>query len=387
MSVQRKRVLVWGLTSNIGGLEMVVKNYVDHISPLDVQFDFVATCDRMAFEDWVLDRGGEVIHLPSRARDPIGYRKAIKCFSRERLNIYDAVWLNDCRWGNLDILEEARTAGVALRIAHAHNTRDVADGWLRIMRHKVNRIRLASLATDFWACSQPAAEWCFDAAQLSSRHFRIIQNAVDVERFSYDESARSRARKQLKLGNQTIYINVGRLDHQKNQRFLLEAFKELTRLRPNSILLLVGVGPDEEALRAMVDALALGDKVRFLGFRDDVPFLLCAADCFVMPSTFEGLGLVLVEAQASGLPCLCSDAITSEVEILDSLKRLPLSAGAQAWAKYMSQVEPSATRKVAAASVRAAGYDIASEASRMAGFFITDGLRFGFMEDTNSEEG
>ena len=104
MSEPGKKVLVWGLTSNVGGLEMVVKNYVGRISPSDVRFDFVTTHESMAFEDWVLELGSEVLYLPSRSKDPIGYKQAIDRFSSECLGSYDAVWLNDCRWGNLDIL-------------------------------------------------------------------------------------------------------------------------------------------------------------------------------------------------------------------------------------------------------------------------------------------
>ncbi len=336
MSEPGKKVLVWGLTSNVGGLEMVVKNYVGRISPSDVRFDFVTTHESMAFEDWVLELGSEVLYLPSRSKDPIGYKQAIDRFSSECLGSYDAVWLNDCRWGNLDILVKAKKVGVPRRIAHAHNTRDIADGQVRILRHKANRIRIASLATDFWACSLAAAKWCFNESQLESQRFRVVRNAVDVGRFSFDEETRTRMRRQLRLGDLPTYINVGRLDHQKNQAFLLEAFKELLALQPESVLLLVGGGPDEGALRAKARDLGLGDSVLFLGFRSDIPELLCSADCFMMPSLFEGLSLVLVEAQASGLPCLCSDAITPEVAILGSLERIPLSTGAMAWAKRMA---------------------------------------------------
>ena len=134
MSEPGKKVLVWGLTSNVGGLEMVVKNYVGRISPSDVRFDFVTTHESMAFEDWVLELGSEVLYLPSRSKDPIGYKQAIDRFSSECLGSYDAVWLNDCRWGNLDILVKAKKVGVPRRIAHAHNTRDIADGQVRILR-------------------------------------------------------------------------------------------------------------------------------------------------------------------------------------------------------------------------------------------------------------
>ena len=223
MSEPGKKVLVWGLTSNVGGLEMVVKNYVGRISPSDVRFDFVTTHESMAFEDWVLELGSEVLYLPSRSKDPIGYKQAIDRFSSECLGSYDAVWLNDCRWGNLDILVKAKKVGVPRRIAHAHNTRDIADGQVRILRHKANRIRIASLATDFWACSLAAAKWCFNESQLESQRFRVVRNAVDVGRFSFDEETRTRMRRQLRLGDLPTYINVGRLDHQKNQAFLLEA--------------------------------------------------------------------------------------------------------------------------------------------------------------------
>ncbi len=376
MSEPGKKVLVWGLTSNVGGLEMVVKNYVGRISPSDVRFDFVTTHESMVFEDWVLELGSEVLYLPSRSKDPIGYKQAIDRFSSECLGSYDAVWLNDCRWGNLDILVKAKKVGVPRRIAHAHNTRDIADGQVRILRHKANRIRIASLATDFWACSLAAAKWCFNESQLESQRFRVVRNAVDVGRFSFDEETRTRMRRQLRLGDLPTYINVGRLDHQKNQAFLLEAFKELLALQPESVLLLVGGGPDEGALRAKARDLGLGDSVLFLGFRSDIPELLCSADCFMMPSLFEGLSLVLVEARASGLPCLCSDAITPEVAILGSLERIPLSTGAMAWAKRMASAELPADRKAGVAAVRAAGYDIDAEAARLAEFFASGGARF-----------
>ena len=179
MSEPGKKVLVWGLTSNVGGLEMVVKNYVGRISPSDVRFDFVTTHESMAFEDWVLELGSEVLYLPSRSKDRDWLQaRHIDRFSSECLAHMMPFGSTTADGANLDILVKAKKVGVPRRIAHAHNTRDIADGQVRILRHKANRDPHCLAGHGL----SGRARWrrlsgASTNHQLESQRFRVVRNS------------------------------------------------------------------------------------------------------------------------------------------------------------------------------------------------------------------
>jgi glycosyltransferase involved in cell wall biosynthesis len=240
-------------------------------------------------------------------------------------------------------LEIAAQAGVPVRIAHSHNdhTRDEAGAsWLRQLYVQTMKRRIARYATAGFACSARAACSMFGADWAKDERFRVLYYGVDFAPFR--QAADLTARAELGLPAEAFVLgHVGRFVEQKNHMFLLEIAAEVARRLPDMHLLLLGEGPMRDSIRAHVERLGLTDRIVFAGGdRPDVPRLMQSVmDVFVLPSLFEGLGLVLVEAQAAGLPCVISDVVPKEADILPlHVCRLPLAESASVWADAILRV-------------------------------------------------
>ncbi|MCI9080700.1 MAG: glycosyltransferase family 1 protein [Lachnospiraceae bacterium] len=177
-------------------------------------------------------------------------------------------------------------------------------------------------ATDFLSCSQKAATWLYGP---EFQEYIILKNGINLEKYRFDKEIRSKYRKELEIENKFVIGHVGRFAEVKNHKFLVDIFMEITRHNRDSILLMAGDGELFEEIKYKAEMCGLKDKCMFLGIREDVPELLQAMDVFVLPSLFEGFPVYLVEAQASGLPCIISEEITEEVCLCEEVKRIPLN--------------------------------------------------------------
>lgn len=229
---------------------------------------------------------------------------------------YDVVHCHNGR-DMLFPLLAAKVASVPRRIAHCHNTRSTEKRGLFIWIYDhllwfvVNR-----LATDFVGCSKKACEDYF-----KGKKSQVIYNSIDLSRFSWNQ----------KRNDQMMFVHVGRFDYQKNQEFVINVFDSLKENFPHSILRLVGFGRNENALRQIVAFKGLADRVLFVdGHNADVPKILSESDCMIFPSYFEGFGIVLLEAQASGCYCFASDVCPSDVNV-GLMEQLPLAIGVNGW--------------------------------------------------------
>lgn len=269
---------------------------------------------------------------------------------------YDVVHLNAYQGLSLQYLALAKQAGVPVRIAHSHNTelRKSPARPLKLALHRWAKRAYGDVMTHRWACSTPAAQFLFGDALA----WTFIPNGIDVERFRFDPAGREQIRAELGLTGKLVIGNVGRLCYQKNQAFLLEVFQAVHRRRPESVLLLVGEGEDRPALEERTRVLGLEKYVIFYGITDRVERLYWAMDVFAFPSRFEGLGIAAVEAQAAGLPTVCSDGVPPEAVITDLAAGLPLSTGAEAWAGAVLNGKALEDRAATADAVSAAGFDV-----------------------------
>lgn len=282
---------------------------------------------------------------------------------------YDVVHLNAYQGLSLQYLALAQRAGVPVRIAHSHGTglRNSPGKPLKLLLHRLGKRLWSPSATDFWACSRQAAEFLF----LQGQPYRWIPNGIDVERFRFQEPLRIKQRQVLGLAESQLLVGtVGRLSEEKNHPFLLDVFCHLQTLRRDSVLLLVGTGRMEEQLRARAEALGIASNVIFFGPSDHVEQLLWAMDVFVFPSHMEGLGIAAVEAQAAGLPTVCSEGVPPEAVVTDLAQRLPLSAGARRWAEILLNEKSSADRAAIADAVSTAGFDVTSVAKRVRDLWV-----------------
>lgn len=362
------RVLVVGMTNRVGGLETFLINYCGQLAGADIRFDFLCRFPECSFADHIAEMGGKIYHITRRSKNPLRFYREIHAFFKEHAGEYDVIWDNENMMNDMTPLLLAKHYGIPRRIYHSHNSNNVdpsLKGRIQEMLHRYHRSTVDQVATDLWACSREAARWAFPGAVLKKQAYRIIPDAILVERFRYDPQVRQQYRRQLTLEQAYVVGNIGHLRHVKNQAFLLDAFAGFHHQYPDVVLLLLGEGTDREMLEQRAKALGIAKAVRFLGSRDDVPQLLQAMDLFAMPSRFEGLGIAAVEAQVSGLPCILSDRLPREAQFRENVVFLPIDSAAS-WSEAMAQArERGETRTDGCASAQAAGYDIRTEAGHL----------------------
>ena len=345
-----------------GGLESMLMNYYRHIDRAMLQFDFlVHRQERVAFDDEIEALGGIIYRLPRLVPWSRSYLSALARFFDEHPD-YKIIHVHqDCL--SSVILKAAEQHDVPVRIAHSHNASQ--DKNLKYPIKLWYKRSIPKYATNLFACGKDAGDWMFGGAS-----FRIINNAIDVEAYTYALPKRRKIRQQLGLENEFTIGHVGRFCQQKNHSFLLESFAALLKKEPNSVLLLVGGGKDMPKMQAKAQALGITEHVCFLGVRSDVADLMQAMDVFVFPSLYEGLPVTMVEAQAAGLPCIISDKVPTECIITEGLVDvLPLSAGPEAWAEKIleKRVFPRADRHD---EIAANGFDITTEAVKLQEFYL-----------------
>lgn len=367
------RVLQIGMTKNIGGLETYLMQQFDHLDKTKVTYDFVniTSEDEIVFKDKILQAGSHIYGVRSRHSNPIRhYWQWIILLHRIAKN-YKAIVLNSNSITYVFPIFIARFFGIPMRIMHSHNSGfEQRIGFAKKVIMKMNRFLLKWGATDYFACSQLAGKWMFG----EKTPFTVIPNAIDCSKFCFDSEIRNETRKSLNIEDKFVVGHVGRFTYQKNHGFLIDVFNEIHKINPKAVLLLIGdaVGNMSyyEKAKQKVQQYGLTGCVQFLGMRNDVPLLMQAMDCFILPSRFEGLPVVGIEAQAAGLPCFFSDTITREVGLTELAHFVSLKDSSEDWAKKIT-VAHAVNRKEAVNQVKAAGYEIESVAQKVQDFYLT----------------
>ena len=320
--VQKKPIIVAQIMGKWvgGGVESVIMNYYRHLDHSKVQFDFICDEDstRISYDE-IKKLGGRVFLVPKYQNLP-KYLKVLEKLFKE--NQYRIVHSNI---NTLSVfpLYAAKKAGVPIRISHSHSTSNPKE-WKRNFIKNILRPFSKRYATDYFACSEVAGRYLFGNKTFNRGEVKIIHNAIDIDKFKFDEVARKKLRKELGIKDSTIVIgHVGRFVQQKNHTFLVDVFKEYHKKNPDSKLLLVGSGPLEDEIKKKVERLGLKDSVLFLGQRDDINKLYSVMDIFCLPSLYEGLPVVGVESQAAGLPIIFSNGVSHEAIISKNAKIVP----------------------------------------------------------------
>lgn len=348
------RILQVGMSPYYGGTEAFLMSQYREIDKSKIQFDFLNVYDeKIACQDEIEKSGGKIYYLDmARHRGLNTYYKNLDLFFAENADKFDAVHCNFQSLINTDVLKYAKKYGIKVRIAHAHNS---GYGTPPSKKQKLiiafNRKTLGLYATHYFACSSLAAQWMF------GREAIVIHNAIDSDKFVFSEHKRMEMRRKLELNNAFAVIFVGRLDPQKNPIFLLDIFSEIKRNRSDSKLIIVGDGILREQMMSRMAQLQISNDVIMLGSRRDVNDLLQAADAFLLPSLFEGLGIVLIEAQAAGLKTYTSkDVVPNDAKITDLLEFISLDRSAKEWADIITG-NTSNHRIHTKSKICAAGYD------------------------------
>ncbi len=357
--------VVEGLNPGMGATR-VAMNYQQYMDPSRVVFDYmVHVPPEEAFQRQVEQYGSKVYQMPSLSgKNTSQYRRRLHAFFQEHPE-YQIIHGNLPNAGAF-YLPAAQEAGVPFRILHSHNTAGSENAVKRARNALLNRKAVKS-ANLFFACSQKAADYLF--GEEAGGRVILIRNAIDAAKYVFQRTKREEMRRQLGLEGRFVVGHVGRFCRQKNHGFLLEIFKQVASQEENATLLLVGEGVLQEETARRAQALGLEDRVVFAGFQDQVQDYLQAMDVFVLPSLFEGLPLVGVEAQASGLPCLLSDEITPDAKVTDHVAFLPLSGGAERWAESVCLFSHGYQRVDCGEMIRQAGYEISAEAEKLTRYY------------------
>ena len=321
-----------------GGIDRYLLNFLESVVSDNVRVDFLTTDNTMALKEKLMQYNSHIFQIPT-LKNPFKQYFAAKRLLQS--GQYDVLYLNISTAINFVVLFAGWRVGVEKRIIHSHSSgNDCQNKFKRNIlniSHGLCKQFLYRLGNRYCACSQKAAEWLFPYKLVKNKQVNIIYNAVDIDKFSFDCNIRKNVRKKLGIGEELLLGHVGNFVYQKNHRFLIDIFRNVVKLEPKSKMVLVGTGPLYDDIVQYVDACDLTEKVLFLGWRKDVADLYQAMDMFLLPSNFEWLPIVGVEAQSVGLKCIFSDKISDEVKLTQEAEFLPINKPntAAIWAKHI----------------------------------------------------
>lgn len=351
-----------------GGAETMVMNLYRSIDRQKLQFDFVVhTQDIGDYEQEVLELGGAVYRAPRyKGYNDFSYRKWWRHFFSEHPQ-YQIIHGHMYSTASI-YLKVAKRAGL-YTIAHSHSTSN-GTGVAAFVKNILQR-GIRNTADMFFACSKESGIWLFGDKIYTSGRCRVIYNAIDTAKFSFNPQIREEMRNMLGIGENAIVLgHVGRFWQVKNHPFIIQVFLELIRWETNAKLLLLGDGPDYEMIQNMVQAEGIAGQVIFAGAQHNVHDYLQAMDVFIFPSHYEGLSLSLVEAQTAGLPCLISENVNLDICITDLVEALPADFARKClWVEKIHEIA-GRPRKSQESAVREAGYDIDTSVLEIEDFYL-----------------
>lgn len=355
MTTEPIRIAQMMTDMNYGGVEFVIMNYYRHIDRSRVQFDFFALeGSSLPMKDEIEKLGGRIYLVPKYTH-LLDYEKAIMGIFKK--NNYKIVHSN---MNALSVfsLHAAKKAGIKVRIAHNHSTAGKGETKKNIVKYLLRPLSKI-YPTHLCACTKYAGEWLFG----KKTDIKIFHNAIEIEKYKYNERVRNKIRKELNIKDKLVIGHVGRFCFQKNQEFLVDLLHEV-RKKKDAVLLLIGEG-NTESVREKANELGVFDSIFFLGPKSNANEYYQAMDCFVLPSRYEGLGMVAIEAQAAGLPTICSTEVPEEARITDLAEFISLDLPINKWADKIKRVE----RKDKSREIAGAGYDITIEAKKLVEYY------------------
>lgn len=335
------KILVTGFTANYGGVETFLMNYYRAMKKLDesIVIDIIATSNEVAFKDEIINMGGCIYKIPR-----LKYKNKLKQELNKLMseNAYDVIWCNKCDLSDITPLIQAYKNEIPVRILHSHNSSNLFTGArakIVDILHRLNKSKASKYSTKHWACSDYAAKWLFPS-KIANTNYEFIPNAVNAEKFKFNPEIREEYRKKLEIEDKLVLGTVGRLSYQKNPEFILEIFKQVHQKNESAVFLWIGTGELEQKIKEKIAEYKLENSVKLLGTRHDISELMQAMDGFLLPSRFEGLPVVAVEAQAAGLTVFAAkDGISEQTKITDEFKFLTLSQSPEQWANEILKTQ------------------------------------------------
>jgi glycosyltransferase involved in cell wall biosynthesis len=351
-----KRILFILPALDLGGMEIVVMNYFREINRAEMVFDFVVHKSGGYFEEEAQSLGARIFRVPTRGESFFGSMAAMRKLYREHPEYDTVVVCTEHAFAFLEMYAAWR-GGVKNRGAWSHFSDYQGRSRLKRRLNFFARPFLRLFANLFLACTPAAGRWLF-----GRKRCMIVNNAVDLDRFAFDDSARGRIREQHGIGQAFAMGMMARLVPVKNHQFAFDVFAKGLQRGMNAVFLVIGDGELRGELEAYAKELGIAERVIFTGAVKNPHGYYSALDLLLGPSFHEGLTLVAVEAQAAGLPILVSDTVTRETKISDLVLFKSLQDGANDWA---AAAEKLATHKREAVNLADSGFHIKTEAHKL----------------------
>ena len=371
--MNKTRILqIFGDPISYGGQEKFVYNIYKNMSGKNIIFDLFTPfyCNNNEIKNFIEELGGKVFHYdyPFKTFD-----ENKKYFVKALLDLLDKEKYNivHIHSGSIFTLafgaKIAKKSGVKNVIVHSHNS-GIKNMKYRIMKAISNNVFLKNVDY-YFACSELAASFKYPKKILKNKEYMIINNGIDIAKFKYNPEIRRKVRKELSCDNKIVIGHIGRFAPEKNHTFLLDVFEEYKKINNESMLVLIGVGDLQETVKEKANQLGIKNDVQFLGTTDKVNEYLNAMDIFVLPSLYEGLPIVGVEAEATGLPVISSVEVIKDLPIKELTNYYSLNNSAKDWALKIDEIVKNTDRKDVSDAIVDSNYEISNIAKKLEGFY------------------
>ena len=348
---------------DLEGITSVIYNYTKAMDRTGLQISFLTYGELKPSVRERFEALGEILFVSDRKQSTLAYMRDYMALLKERS--FDVVHINGNSGTMIIEVLLAKLCGVKNVMVHAHSTRTNHPFVNSVLKHP-----MMWLSRECIACSEATGQWLY-----GKYPYTLLNNAVELENFRFQDTLRQRYRAEFGIRDGEYLIgHIGHFTEPKNHFFLIDIFAEFHRLEPASRLLLVSDGPRFRQVQEKVAALGLQDAVIFAGRRSDVAGIYSAMDLFILPSCWEGLPLVMVEAQMNGLSLLVSDAVTKVAKCTERVFYKPLADGAQSWAERLSEIlkMPFDRRADQRDTIAEKGFDIHTEAAKLRELYLKD---------------
>ena len=336
------------------GTETFIMNVYRHINKKNLQFDFLLFTESTdGYYEEAESLGAKIYRLPTRRKGMVNYYRELYLFFKKHHSEYTGIHFSACSLTTIFPIICSMFFKIPIRIVHAHSTS--WEGIHNYAFHQINRLLIPFIATDFLACSDNAIKWFYPF--YIRRSCKIIKNGIEIKKYAYSPEIRKEYRRLFNIENAFVIGHVGRFVEVKNHIFLLYILRQVLTKIPNAKLVLVGDGELRPYIIEQVSQMKLNDHVIFLGQRTDVEKIIQSFDCFLMPSLYEGLPFVLLEAQCSGLKVLASDSVSPETKVTNNISFLSLNQKISIWADSINGFT-TYYRKDESESIKNKGYSI-----------------------------
>jgi glycosyltransferase involved in cell wall biosynthesis len=367
------RILQCGMTNNYGGVEAFIMNVYRNIDREKFQFDFLTLHNgNIACEDEIKKLGGRIFKVEySKKSNLIKHYTELRKFFKKYGKEFAVIHMNEC-FPNYSLpLKYAKKYGIEIRIFHSHNSDDMyksksnINQFIKNVKFFIERKLIVKRANYLFACSKDAGKYMF-----RNNKFQIIKNGIDVQKFRFNKLLRNSIRKELNVENNIVIGFVGRLQYQKNPLFALKIFKNLLKQNNNYKFVIIGVGDLDKEIVKYINDNDLNSNVVLLGFKDNINDYYQGMDLFLLPSRFEGFGIVFVEAQASGLPCVTTNNVPNLTKVTNNIVYID-SNNISIWCNKISEmIKVNKNRENNYKEVIEKGFDISNTVKRLSNIYL-----------------